>query len=266
MSVRVAYLYIDAAFHYELIRNILSMHIFYFQPLRTMSRELNPVLYRLHLYTSEMIHFVHQMQYYILFEVIECSWASFLEKVHQAKALDDILNAHNEFLETIKTGAFLDVKSDSLGAMEEIYLGIMRLEVWQDKFFDVCFKELDARNALASNIKASELKGEYGITAEKRFQRDEEQRVFEQYVADSQKSLEKIGTDYEFAVRRFLLALNSNNDHNLQLFGIRLDFNEYYKKRDQRLGVPLTFEHMCMSNTFFNNKGSTMSFSRHSTN
>ncbi|XP_075156801.1 gamma-tubulin complex component 3 [Haematobia irritans] len=229
------------------------------KPLRPMAAELDKVLYRLHLFTSEMIHFIHQMQYYILFEVIECSWAELQEKVQNAKALDDILNAHDEFLTTIKCGAFLDSNSGELcHNMETVYEGIVRLEVWQDKFYELCFRELNARKEYQKDILESEKSGKFGITTEKKLERDQENKIFEQTLSSYDKSLENIGADYEKAVRCFLLALNSNNDHNLQLFGIRLDFNEYYKKRDQRLGVPLTFEHMRMSNIYFNNSKSLL--------
>ncbi|XP_039958319.1 gamma-tubulin complex component 3 [Bactrocera tryoni] len=225
------------------------------KPLRAIGSELNQVLYRLHLLTSEMIHFIHQMQYYILFEVIECSWAELQDRVQSAKALDDILDAHDEFLNAIKCGAFLDSNSGQLCQnMENVYDGIIRLELWQNKFYEICFKELSARKEYENHIFISEEAGEFGVTAERQLERDQERKIFEQIIGSYHKSLDNICADYEKAVRCFLLALNSHNDHNLQLFGIRLDFNEYYKKRDQRLCVPLTFEHMRMSIMFNGNK------------
>jgi gamma-tubulin complex component 3 len=58
-----------------------------------------------------MVHFVHQMQYYILFEVLECSWDVLIKQVQQAEALDDIISAHLNFLLTVKAGALLDDNS-----------------------------------------------------------------------------------------------------------------------------------------------------------
>ena len=58
-----------------------------------------------------MVHFIHQMQYYILFEVLECSWDVLIKQVQQAEALDDIIYAHEHFLHTIKAGALLDDNS-----------------------------------------------------------------------------------------------------------------------------------------------------------
>lgn len=228
-----------------------------------MQKELNPIMYRLQLYTSEMIHFIHQMQYYILFEVIECSWTEMLKKVQKANALDDILEAHNQFLKSVKIGAFFDDNELIYGRLEAVFNASLKLEIWQDRFYDICFKEFNARKKEQEIILKSVTKECYGITTEQRLKRDEELKIFEQSLCMYQKSLEKIGEDYEFEVRQFLLMLASNNDHNLQLFGTRLDFNEYYKKRDQRLDVPLTFEHMRMSNMFFQNKSNTMNCSRY---
>lgn len=221
-----------------------------------MQKELNPVIYRLHLYTSEMIHFIHQIQYYILFEVVECSWTKMLDKVNKATALDDILEAHNEFLRNVKIGAFLEDNGLIHSSLEAVFNASIKLETWQDQFYDRCFTELNARRQFENKVKTSAADGTYGVTTESRLERDQDRKIFELTVVEFKKSLEKIGTDYEFAVRQFLLLLATHNDHDMLLFGIRLDFNEYYKNRDQRLGAPLTFEHMrmTMSSMHFQNK------------
>ena len=69
------------------------------------------MLQQAHLLTSEMVHFIHQMQYYILFEVLECSWDVLINQVQQAESLDDIIYAHENFLLTVKAGALLDDNS-----------------------------------------------------------------------------------------------------------------------------------------------------------
>lgn len=216
-------------------------------------------MYRLHFLTAEMIHFINQMQYYILFEVIECSWVQFQESVESAKTLDEVIKAHDVFLKTIKVGAFIE--SDSyLENMQHVYSAIRRLDAWQGKFFELCFQELEAINTLKKEIKESESKGEYGLTAERRLQRDMEAKTFEVNLISAKKNLDKIAYDYELAVKQFLLTLNSSQDQNLLLFGIRLDFNEFYKKKDQRLCVPLTFEHLRLSNVMYKSGFGNQSF------
>lgn len=212
-------------------------------------RELAPITYRLHAYTSEMIHFIHQMQYYILFEVIECSWVAFIKRVQSAKALDDILEAHEQFLNAVRVGIFLDneTKQTLYLLLDIIYDSIMKLEHWQQNFYETIFLESDARKVFEDGIVKSEATGAYGLTAEKRMERDEEARLFEHLMSSMRKELDAIGNSYEKYVHDFLLQLTSSKDPNLQRFGIRLDFNEFYKKRDQRLKHPLTYEHMRMS-------------------
>lgn len=213
-----------------------------------MEKELNPVFHRLYLYTSQMIHFIHQIQYYILFEVVECSWTKLLDKVQKATALDDILEAHNEFLYDVKIGAFLEDNGLIHGSLENVFTASIKLEAWQDRFYENCLNELNARRKFNAQIKTSDKAGTYGITAESRLERDQSHKLFEMFACEAKKQLEKIGTDYEYAVRQFLLLLASlQNQPDILQFGIRLDFNEYYKNRDQRLSAPLTFEHMRMS-------------------
>lgn len=74
--------------------------------------ELSPVLRLLDLLSAEMIHMIRQLQYYFLFEVMECSWDKLNCTVQQADSLDDIIKAHNQFLAHIKTGAFVDDTSE----------------------------------------------------------------------------------------------------------------------------------------------------------
>lgn len=190
-----------------------------------------------------------QMQYYILFEVIECSWTNFTKKVQNAKALDDILSAHEVFLNEVRVGAFLDneTKNTLYLHLDIVYDSIMKLEEWQRTFYEIAYKEAEARNKFEEFIISSEKVGTYGVTTEKRLERDEEQKIFEQLISTFKKSLDGIGQTYEKYVNDFLLMLTSSKDLNLQLFGTRLDFNEFYKKRDQRLKHPLTYEHMRLS-------------------
>ncbi|KAM7223342.1 Spc97/Spc98 family protein [Rhypophila decipiens] len=51
---------------------------------------------------AEMIHFVGQLQYYILFEVIESSWTELQKNIHKEDCtLDDLITAHTKYLTSI---------------------------------------------------------------------------------------------------------------------------------------------------------------------
>ncbi|KAH8368087.1 hypothetical protein KR084_006868 [Drosophila pseudotakahashii] len=240
---------------------VLSMKIWKEQmgnakTLRPMNAEIGKASHRLNLFTSEIMHFIHQMQYYVLFEVIECNWVELQSKIQQATALDDILEAHEKFLQTIKVGCFVTNKTDVEHPLETVYENIISLENWQSTFYTECFQELNARQELAKEVARSEQQGVFGLTTELKLQRDQESKIFAEKVDTAYRGLEVIAYNYEKAVSSFLMALNSSHDPNLQLFGTRLDFNEYYKNRDTNLSKPLTFEHMRMSNVFSLNPNS----------
>lgn len=216
----------------------------FLQLLRSMKLDLKEITPPLQLYTSTMIHFIQQIQYYILFEVIECSWTTMLEQIEKARALDDILEAHQKFLKDAHDGAFFNKNANIFSTMDSAFSACLKLEKWQENFYDLCMKELNARRAEEEMIRTSGIKGKYGLTADKRLERDQERKVFEENLMKVQVDLKRIGQDFETHVRTVLLALASSNDHNLQLFGTRLDFNEYYKKRDQNLDAPLSFRNI----------------------
>src|SRR5262245_10913741 len=57
---------------------------------------------------SEMIHFVYQLQYYLLFEVVECSWDELVRTIDKKSGdLDSLIEAHNQYLNDITTKGFL---------------------------------------------------------------------------------------------------------------------------------------------------------------
>ena len=59
-----------------------------------------------------MVHLVQQMAYYMTFEVLECSWEALMTCLKSATSLDDIIDAHTEFLKRIIAGALLDRNSE----------------------------------------------------------------------------------------------------------------------------------------------------------
>lgn len=68
---------------------------------RTLS-SLKHDLHKSQLVWSEMAHFNSQLQYYILFEIVESSWAQFMQFIKNgAGDLDLLIQAHNQYLNGI---------------------------------------------------------------------------------------------------------------------------------------------------------------------
>nr|CAD7394777.1 unnamed protein product [Timema cristinae] len=211
--------------------------------------ELAPLMKQMHLLTSEMVHFVHQMQYYILFEVLECSWDVLMRHVQQAESLDDIIRAHNSFLLTVRAGALLDDNSQNLATqLRAVYDLILQLQTHEEKLHDRAVSELQARLDRELEICHSEELKEFG-TSYSRDARDTSRRkdFSERYLPGMRAQLRILAKSYQDVVKGFLLMLASQADVSLQLLSFRLDFNEHYKRHDVRLVTPLTYQHRRLS-------------------
>ncbi|KAL9005473.1 MAG: hypothetical protein Q9188_001751 [Gyalolechia gomerana] len=69
---------------------------------------------------AEMIHFVNQLQYYILFEVIEASWDHLQTAITKPGAtLDDLIEAHTAYLKAITHKGLLGSARSSLTGSRE---------------------------------------------------------------------------------------------------------------------------------------------------
>ena len=123
---------------------------------------------------SAMVHFISQLQYYITFEVtvpgvqlggatgvgvvimslcmfqvLECSWAGLLERVESAKDLDEVILAHEEFLDKITCQCLLAPASQPiLTRLRAIYDLIIMFQQKQAAMFAAGLQEVDRRVGL----------------------------------------------------------------------------------------------------------------------
>ena len=135
-------------------KNLASMH----KMQSRMVPELSPLLHIANLLASEMIHFIHQLAYYITFEVMECSWDILIKQLRQAESLDQVrlndacndyqtvtsdylklinpkvIEAHEEFLQTLLKRALLDDESrELLMQLRAIYDRILEFQGIQSR-------------------------------------------------------------------------------------------------------------------------------------
>lgn len=69
---------------------------------------------------AEMIHFIGQLQYYILFEVIQSSWDELQAAIHKENCtLDDIIRAHTKYLVSITHKGLLGAHKKGADGKEE---------------------------------------------------------------------------------------------------------------------------------------------------
>ncbi|KAK4297042.1 hypothetical protein Pmani_030506 [Petrolisthes manimaculis] len=207
--------------------------------------EMRGVLHRVQLLTQDMVHLVHQMEYYMTFEVLECSWHDLTTKLQTAESLDHIISAHNQFLHRIVAGALLDAESKDVRThLRTFYNLIQNLRGLQEQLSLAVSAEVNARKAAETEIKARTAAGDFGTSAEREEIERKRRKEFTTSVLPKLKSDLRINDQtYQDMVQSFLLMLAQQDDQKLHLLSTRLDFNEYYHRRDHRLNQRLTYHH-----------------------
>lgn len=70
--------------------------------------DLIAVTVQIRILTGEMLHYLHQVEYYIMFEVLECAWCAFSSQFQQAVSLEQVIDAHESYLNNIMAMTFQD--------------------------------------------------------------------------------------------------------------------------------------------------------------
>lgn len=189
--------------------------------------KLKPVMHIIHILTSEMIHFLHQTQYYFLFEVLECSWAEMQKQVNQAECLDDVINAHTVFLNSVQCGVLLDENSRQLfSQLRSIYNFILTLEGYQEALNEAATQEYEALMALENQMANSKT---YGLDKDDEMAAKTRIENFHYFLNGSQTKVKHLAQTYDQFVKKYLLLLSTSSNMNLQLLSVRLSFNDYYQ-------------------------------------
>lgn len=190
------------------------------------------------------------MAYYITFEVMECSWDVLINQLHQAESLDEVIFAHEHFLDNLMRRVLLDERStEILADLRAIYDRIIEFQTIQNNLYVAAVAEVEARRSVDQLIKQRERAGVYGLTEEEEAENEERETEFQEVTLPKLKNRLKIcSQSYRDKVRTFLLQLACCQDTSLQCLSFRLDFNEHYKKEDLVISTKLTYKHRRVSN------------------
>lgn len=126
---------------------------------------------------AEMIHFICQLQYYILFEVIESSWDQLQASISKPGCtLDDLIEAHTKYLNSIThkglLGSSSSSKASSTGKPEEGFLAqlhhILKIMLAYkdavDGLYSFSVAEFTRRQELSAKIETRTAQGQWGVS------------------------------------------------------------------------------------------------------
>jgi gamma-tubulin complex component 3 len=127
---------------------------------------------------AEMIHFVSQLQHYILFEVIEAGWEGLQKAMRTPDAtLDDLISAHAAYLRSITRKGLLASSSgsssqttslssapDFTAQLHELLKLMLAYKDAVDSLYSYSVAEFTRRQDLAAKIETRTAAGKWGVS------------------------------------------------------------------------------------------------------
>ncbi|KAF2273078.1 uncharacterized protein EI97DRAFT_188801 [Westerdykella ornata] len=134
--------------------------------LATVSDKVGVDWKKAHCAVAEMIHFVTQLQYYILFEVIESSWNELQEALNKPEStLDDLIEAHAKYLMNITRKGLLGSQStDFTGQLHELLKIMLAYKDAVDGLYSFSVAEFTRRQEHVAKIETRTAAGQWGLS------------------------------------------------------------------------------------------------------
>jgi gamma-tubulin complex component 3 len=121
-----------------------------------------------------MVHFVNQLQYYILFEVVEASWDQLETAMNKPDStLDELIEAHTKYLNNITHKGLLgSQRHHSTGQREDSFLtqlyyilkNMLAYKDVVDGLYSFSVAEFTRRQEFSAKIEHRTAQGKWGIT------------------------------------------------------------------------------------------------------
>jgi gamma-tubulin complex component 3 len=115
---------------------------------------------------AEMVHFISQLQYYILFEVIEASWNELEKAMHKPEStLDDLIEAHDAYLRSItRKGLLGSSTTDFTSQLHELLKTMLAYKDAVDGLYSFSAAEFTKRQELSAKIENRTAAGKWGVS------------------------------------------------------------------------------------------------------
>jgi gamma-tubulin complex component 3 len=217
---------------------------------------------------AEMVHFISQLQYYILFEVIERSWDELEKKLHKPEStLDDMISAHAHYLNSITRKGLLGSHGgyDFTVQLHELLKTMLSFKDAVDGLYSFSVAEFTRRQERSAKIETRTAAGKWGLSEkddfdgslgtpkdDKKKPRDMDSPLSfpagvlgplassasnEDDVLESlRKRLRQLSVDFRARVNALLGDLQSQPDPDMKFLGMVMNWNDVYQpvKRKRR--------------------------------
>lgn len=194
-------------------------------------RALAGELRRCHTLRGEMHHFISNLQYYVMFEVLEGSWEVFTREMDEASDLDSLVAAHDRYLDTILQKGLLGPKSQLLShTLSGLFEVILRFRGFADRLYDVARDAAMRRQLAQLRVEQRAEESKWGsLPGEDAAGGDG--LLSEEFVEEMRSQLDAVSADYAKMLDGFLNLLPLQTHVDLKFLLFRLDFSEFYAQQ-----------------------------------
>ncbi|KAJ8322941.1 Microtubule-nucleating Tub4p (gamma-tubulin) complex component [Batrachochytrium dendrobatidis] len=179
---------------------------------------------------SEMIHFINQLQHYIFFEVIECSWNELVNYIKgKSGDLDLLIAAHNKYLNSIAMKGLLAAlpgQTTISKKLFKIFDTVLAFGKVQESIFSLAADEQRHQNDQIHSAYQLQMETEYGLQPKSLNETCTLPSTARIDIARGK--LHDTIDLFQTQVKTLLSRLSDHPDQNLKLLGTRLNFNEFY--------------------------------------
>mmetsp|Transcript_6822 Transcript_6822/g.15582 ORF Transcript_6822/g.15582 Transcript_6822/m.15582 type:complete len:1011 (+) Transcript_6822:124-3156(+) len=163
-----------------------------------------------------MLHFISNLQNYLMFEVLEGGWEGLVLSMSKAQSLDDIIRAHDSYLNEIVDKTLLtneDGQNSNGKSLENLLRKLLSIALkfgkFQDHIFSNSLAGLDKAAKIRRKVEERAAKGDWGRTTLDK----EEGRVF-LYLADAKlfEFVEHTANDFDVALSDLLKTMSKQID------------------------------------------------------
>ena len=213
---------------------------------------------------AEMIHFVNQLQYYILFEVVEASWEQLQTAMAQPNStLDDLIEAHTKYINNItRKGLLGSARHSTTGHQDDSFLAqihyirkcMLSYREAVEGLYSCSVAEFSRRQQFSAKVEQRTAQGKWGITEKdlRPSSRDSDSSTpFMKKMAASESNqsplvpsnatddtavlaslrsrMLQLSAQFRSRVNIFLYDLAHQPDVDLRFLGVVMNFNEVYR-------------------------------------
>jgi gamma-tubulin complex component 3 len=213
---------------------------------------------------AEMVHFVNQLQHYILFEVIESSWIDLQKALKKPEStLDDMIDAHAKYLNNITRKGLLGSQSiDFTGQLHELLKTMLSYKDVVDSLYSFSVAEFTRRQEAAAKIETRTAAGRWGLSerdssrtstpdpfaASRGASRQDFESSFappllrvgdggsgeDDVLSALRKRLAHLAEDFQARICLLLGDLVHSPDGELKMLAVNINFNDVYKPERRR--------------------------------